>query len=793
MTDKQCATRLSTAEIPIIVFILLRMSTSLSKINESISKRLSSKILFVVSALAALSAVICAIDIYFSFQLGILSNPISYDGVRYVTEARFQLLAPAPSLLHDKLTSIFAYHAPVWKQLLILSYYLFGLGDWQPYTTRFWPIFALLLLTFFVSKKAGNKLTASVFVLLTCLLPTISVGLRSVNYEYFIAHQVDFGREWFLGDLRPDLLFAAMLSGTILITYEWLKEENYRLASVVGLFAAVTVLIKPTTFSVLMLSLFSAYVYNWAILSDRKLINLFRKDFLFAFFIASLILSPWVLLGGLKLTINYLFLNTGTLSKLWSNTNPTTYSETTYYWREYVTHMGVEGVLFLILSLSVNLYLLFRNVSEAKKNGKFLWVGLVVWVYLTAIPNKNWLVGTMIYLPLHLFSVSTISGLMARLTTRQPGILKVFSAVALTVAFLVTVCALHALKHWPAEGRKIAQINQTATRDISADTARILDSSKGNLLSVHLWGYPTTISYYANRPLTYWNVTADSLIAERFSTGTSSETPPDSVLGEITNILKKLLDKVLPSTNLAEDTTTGDMAFYKSTLNSSLQDWIQRINDCPRCDLLIALNSDKLEQAGSFLTSPRLLWPYFDALNLWVKDIDSPYVLLRSYKLSPYPYTEFTTAKDIKFAPSLLLFMRDQRKYISDLGFDQPQDGILFAKGWLPEKRGNQEYYWSGNDAELIISPTKKSTLEMHLETSFGISGSAMQLSVTDLTGRLLYSGTVSNSGQQIIRFSIPPSEGKKQKLHFHVKNGGLPTHQDGFIRNYRVFFAGLS
>lgn len=75
--------------------------------------------------------------------------------------------------------------APIWTGLIRLGDRAFGAGAWQPYTARFWPVGLLLIVTFVAVRHHSNASMAWAAVLVTGMLPMVSVSVRSANDERF--------------------------------------------------------------------------------------------------------------------------------------------------------------------------------------------------------------------------------------------------------------------------------------------------------------------------------------------------------------------------------------------------------------------------------------------------------------------------------------------------------------------------------------------------------------------------------------------------------------------------------
>ena len=229
-----------------------------------------------------LAATVTASDMYFLSQLGLLANVPLSDGVAYMLRARQPAEMQAPSVadlgrcpliftersipISPLLTlpvAVMSAHAPLWDALLRLTYTVLGQGEWQSYTVRFWPTALLLGVVFVEVRRHSTTLIAWLATLVTAMLPTLSVGMRAAGYDYFVSGQVDFGREWFLADLRPDTSAAIMLTVSVAVILGWLRQPSTWRAVAVGVALGLTVLVKPTVSSITAVAVAALVVFGW--------------------------------------------------------------------------------------------------------------------------------------------------------------------------------------------------------------------------------------------------------------------------------------------------------------------------------------------------------------------------------------------------------------------------------------------------------------------------------------------------------------------------------------------------
>ena len=274
---------------------------------------------------ALLAAAVVAIDICISLRYGLLSYPVSYDGLAYVLDARrlfyhLDRLSLPWGILGFPLRGQWAW---IWDAMMLGGYRLFGDGDWQPYTARFWPTFLYVLLAMWlVRRRAGSQ--AAIFAgVATALLPIFSVGLRSSAWEYATG-RVLFGTELYLQDLRPDLMFAVFLAWSVALLLETARSPDLRAALASGLAASLAVLTKSSGAFGMFFALGLALLYvfwinrrqweNNAVCAAGVLVG------------AGPLLRAWFDCGGLAWTVGYLHVTPASAVYIEPHHTPLTYA-----------------------------------------------------------------------------------------------------------------------------------------------------------------------------------------------------------------------------------------------------------------------------------------------------------------------------------------------------------------------------------------------------------------------------------------------------------------------------------
>lgn len=528
----------------------------------------------------SVAALVTAAEIHFSSQVGLLAYPPFYDGIGYVLIAKssFYVLQAGgldPEPLFRVLSSYFTF-TPLWEILMLLSFRLFGVGEWQAFTIRFWPTLLLLLLVFWVVRRRGCALAAWVAVLFTALLPTISVSLRTSGREYFTSAKV-LGSEWYLADLRPDLLFAVLLLWTVVPLIERVDKLDRRTWLVSGTAAALAILAKSSTAPVLLLAGGLTVVYVLIVNRHRLRGTVATAAWGLVPFV--ILLIPWVLVGGPQTTVAYLYQNLTTGRPLWSNPNATFFWKATFYWRFYPYHMGPwEGWLFLGAGLVVWLTRICKKGEQ--RNDRLLGYLLVagaLYGLVSATPSKNLFVGLPYYLLLWLFSWATLAPLLATFSRR--GHLARVRLIFLSTLYggIVVGSAFYALHHWPTEKRLGPLANREVTQRIARDL-RGLMADDDTFMWVPVYGYPAALHFY---------MMDDQGRFPQAAAWDPTTAPP---------VPRFLQERVSP------------------------------------CEAVLVFEED-IEEVAKHFSVHALTYSYWRAIANWVKQAESGYRLVRTYKL----------------------------------------------------------------------------------------------------------------------------------------------------------------
>ena len=525
------------------------------------------------------SALIVAVDIHFSKELGLLAYPPTYDGIGYMVGAKsFFYVLQAHGIDQETLSHVgwFLAFAPLWETLMLVSFWLLGEGEWQAFTVRFWPTVLLLLLTFWVVRRRGCATVAWLAVLFTALLPTISVSLRSSAWEYFTGANV-FGPGWYLADLRPDLLFAVLLLWTVVPLIERVDNLDRCTWFVSGAAAALAILAKSSTTPVLLLASGLTVVYVLIVNRRRLLATVATAAWGIVPFV--ILLIPWVFVGGPRTTATYVYHHMTVARPLWSNPDATFFSEAGLYWEFFAYHMGrYEGWLFLGLGL---VWWLARiRKGRGKGDGRLLaWllVAGALYALASATPNKNLFLGLPYYLLLWLFSWAALAHSLNTLSRRSRLARICLILLPTLYGSIVVGAAFYALHYWPLEKQLRPLESREATQQIARDLRGFL-TNEDPFVWVPFYGFPAALQYY--------------MMDDRGR---------------------------FPQAVWPDPTTSPPIPqFLKETVST--------------CKAILVFEED-VEDVAKYVPMPRLTYPYWRAIAEWVRRPESPYRLVRTYRL----------------------------------------------------------------------------------------------------------------------------------------------------------------
>ena len=438
---------------------------------------------------AVLALLITALDLYFSRELGLLAHPPGYDGISYVLDAKSAFYHLGQGSV-SQLTNI---RVPLWHALILLNFLILGEGEWQAYAVRFWPTFLFLLLVMWVVRRRAGTRVAWAAVLFTALLPTISVGVRSSAWEYFIG-TVNFGPGWYLADLRPDLLFAVLLLWAVAPLVENVHSLDWVTWLVSGTFAALAVFSKASGSPGLLLAWGLTILYALAV--NRRRLKLTILSGLWGAFAFAVLVVPWALAGGAPWVVQHLYFMQVLSRHVYGNPQATVLSETTHYWRWFPFHMGrAEGWIVLGVGLVSAAIALKKGQRDTRV---WAYAGLAVALYLgvCVTPSKNAFNGLPYYLMLWVFGWTAFALILPALASHHRRIPYVLLVVSCLYVAGWIAGSFYALQNWTDEGRVAGAKNREAVLQIAGDLKELLGPGDCFGAGAPAFGFPATLQYY---------------------------------------------------------------------------------------------------------------------------------------------------------------------------------------------------------------------------------------------------------------------------------------------------------
>jgi len=411
----------------------------------------------------------------------------------------------------------------------------------------------------------------------TCLLPTISVGLRASVWGYIAGvtpHIGEIGLEWHLADLRPDLLFAVLLLWSLVPLIECVHNLDRRVWLTSGAFGGLAVLVKasvsPLLFFASALTIAYVFVVNRRRLSSSVLTSLWS---LLPFTILSV---PWVWAGGARLTFDYIYANAFTAYRaVWSNPDATFLSEVAYYWKFFPVHIGyVEGWAMLIIGLALSLFSFCRRTG--RKDSRiiaYLGMSAALYVFMSAIPNKSYFAGLSYYLLLWIFSWMVLSSFLGTRAYRNKVVPWLLVLILCVYAGFYVAGGFYSLQNWPTDRRLAMQENRQVVQHIAMDMRSLL-TNNDRFMWAPAYGFPAALQYYmideeGQYPQTIW---------------VDIEKSPDRVIRESVST----------------------------------------------CKVILAYEED-IDEVARFMYVHPISRPYFRAIAEWVKQPNSSYRLVKTY------------------------------------------------------------------------------------------------------------------------------------------------------------------
>ena len=425
-----------------------------------------------ILACCATAAVAVAVDAYFSAQEGYLSRPPYYDGAGYMFYARsgYQLIRGFH--LHSAFRELITTITPGWTSLLAFHYLVFGAGPWQAFTARFWPVALLLLLVYWIVRRRATRSLAIVATVLTALLPAISAGVRSSSLE-FVTGYSNYLENWYLDDLRPDILAVALILWSVAILAEHSHAPTRPTYLASAAFAAAAVLVKSSTTPLLLLLWASAVTVVWFL--NRRQTGSLRKAAVSPA-VLILLLTPWAIFGGgVSNVIGYLYESAVTYRGVYGS-NDNVFQRLAYFADRIPTDLGpIEGWLVIGAGLVVTIALVRRSLGRAE----LIYAGVIVVLYLTfglpATRNAHYAEWTSMALWIYVWA--GIAKLATRWRWPSPRLEPAVLATAGAYVLIVYSLGAFAVGNWPANEHQSNLRLSEVTASVAGELSRRISPS----------------------------------------------------------------------------------------------------------------------------------------------------------------------------------------------------------------------------------------------------------------------------------------------------------------------------
>jgi len=444
-----------------------------------------------VLSLFALALLVTAVDIYFSRRVGSLAYPPYYDGVGYLFDAKKAFVQLGLWKLNPAAFAnvFFGNRYPLWQGLMVLNFRLFGVGEWQAYAVRFWPTFLVLMSIFWIVRRRKGACAGYAAALFTALLPTLCLNLRSAA----LGHEVSY--HGYLADLRPDILFAAFVMLAVVFMIEHAQSFDEWTSLLAGSAAAFAMLTKSTAISAVVLACGSAALYVLWVNRKKPLSTL--STMLWALLAMAILLMPWILAGGIEMTVTYVKLVFTDQLARYSNPHATFQSEITHYWTWLVQHMGPETVVLAILS-PVFLLLSRKNKgslpSPIHQQIAYFVIAASLYVLVSATPAKNFFLGLPCYLVLWIYCWASFTSVPLSKFLNQRVAWGLLSLAVLTVS-IVGIRGMQNLRSWQGHEFEEGRQDRAVMQQVALDLRQVL-SNHDSFVTMAAYGSPSALLFY---------------------------------------------------------------------------------------------------------------------------------------------------------------------------------------------------------------------------------------------------------------------------------------------------------
>jgi hypothetical protein len=442
--------------------------------------------------LTGLALLVIAADIHYSERIGLLAYPPYYDGAVYMWEAKYALCHLGTAVQHPSALRflILGNRYPLWKALMAANFGIFGVGEWQSYGVRLWPIFILLMTVYWTVRRRAGWQAACAAAMFTALLPTVSPNFLSAALGKQIYPR------GYLADLRPDILCAAFVALSVVLMIEHVHSFDEWTAILAGLSVSLAVLTKSTAIPAIALASGMAAMY--VVFVNRQQLRKTLTLLLWGFLTITLLLTPWLLAGGFEQTVVYVKdVFTSQLSR-YSDVRPTLRGRLSYYSYFLVRHMGWMTVVFAAATPAfVFLSFTKRRPVKACIHQPLAYLIIAATLFATVALGvlKNYFLGLPSYLMLWVYCwvwltswINPASGMAKRVYW---GAL-VFAVLSTVVAGIQGVRNIHM---WNGNEFVEGHQDRLALQQLALDLRHEL-SNKQSFVSMPAYGSPATLLFY---------------------------------------------------------------------------------------------------------------------------------------------------------------------------------------------------------------------------------------------------------------------------------------------------------
>lgn len=692
------------------------------------------------TAILALSLALWISDAALSMRLGVLANPQLYDGLSYRLQARLgpvtqmvnssedlphvrQAMA-TPSILTAAIPQLgwFAVHAPLWTALIALAEQVGGSGDLQADSVRIWQTFILLASVFFASRPVVGTTSAWAMLLIAGAFPAVSVSAKAAFYERLVSGIVDFGAEWFLADLRPDTLLGVLLFSANLSFWNFLKDQQIRSVYLLGIFIGLAIITKPSVSPVVIIT--AACMMLITPIYLKLDIRRYRIHIILSLSVMIAIVMPYILTGGFINTAKYIINATIISGELWGTTFGTRSIIDALYSLRYTINTRFGYTFWFVFALCIFSQFLVKSKAERirriKEVSPILLMAILGIICSLIFRGINASIGFSSILSIW-FAMSLI--FFKNWQLNVSGIKYMHTPIIiLSVSYMIVlyIGAWYAYYTWPEYGKSVGSMNRMSEDRLKNDIKAIIDDSH-IVTSVEIWGFPLSLVY-------------DTLTNPQVIVNTS-----------------------LYSMSMA-GLTTGEVAHHI-------------MHACYKCSPIILLDTDNLMMSPHMSSRP-IIWPYIEEISRQVKREDSQYILARSYPIAPTGLTSMESTPVGKYAPNLLLFIRNDMGEPVDLGFTDKHDGILYdGSNWsLPVADTFGRFRVARDGAKIILSRSIYSHIIFDVEPSRLVNGNPLELSAVFSDGSIHRLGNVD--GRRHYALHLPSGRsGPKEAIQLSIVN----------------------